>query len=239
MRFIGSKSEAHHKLLHQITRITGLKPGNTKMYELAFIHRSASIHLPNGEIINNERLEYLGDAIIDAVVSDYLFRYFPGKDEGFLSKVRSRIVKRKNLNWLAEKIGIPSMLVSHTEHNNGIKHIYGDALEALIGAIYLDKGYVKTRKFIVNRLIKKHVDMDTLINLESDFKSRVIEWAQKERKDICFESQEIYQDHAKVPVFISHIKLGDVCLGEGTGTSKKEAEQSAAEIAFYQYLEFH
>lgn len=189
--------------------------------------------------MNNERLEYLGDAVLDAIISDYLFTSFPDKDEGFLSKLRSRIVKRTQLNQLAEKIGLHKLLISNAEHGNGFKNVYGDALEALVGAVYLDKGFQRARKFVLDRLLNKYIDLEFLITQEADFKSRVIEWAQKEKKNVCIETQELYHENGKVPTFISRVRLEDQILGEGTGFSKKEAEQNAAEIAYYQYLVFH
>jgi len=233
------KTDLQRRLFYQLPPITGFRPGNLSLYELAFIHRSASIRMPDGEVMNNERLEYLGDAVLDAIISDFLFSSFPDKDEGFLSKLRSRIVKRTQLNQIAEKMGIHKLLVSNTEHGNGVKNVYGDALEALVGAVYLDRGFQRARKFVLERVLYKYVDLEALISQEADFKSRVIEWAQKEKKDVCIETQEIYQEETKVPTFFSRVRLGDQILGEGTGSSKKEAEQNAAEIAYYQYLVFH
>jgi ribonuclease-3 len=199
---------------------------------LALVHKSASIRHSDGKLINNERLEYLGDSILDAIISDYLFSLFPNKDEGFLSKIRSKIVKRKQLNLLAEKFGIQHLLVSNTDNCGEIKHIYGDAFEALIGAIYLDMGYEKTRSFILQRLIARHINLDEIINSESDYKSRIIEWAQKNHKDILFENEELYQESGKSPIFVSRVRVAYECLGEGKGSSKKEAEQNAAENAY-------
>ena len=215
-----------------LKKILGFYPGNIAYYNMALVHKSASIRHPDGSILNNERLEYLGDSIFDAVISDYLFDLFPNRDEGFLSKVRSRIVKRKHLNLLAENLGIQQLLRSNTENCSEIKHIYGDAFEALIGAIFLDKGYDKTRKFIIHRLIKKHIDIEALINSESDYKSRIIEWAQKNHRDICFENEELYQESGKSPIFVSRVRVAEEYFGQGQGSSKKEAEQNAAEDAY-------
>lgn len=213
-------------------RILGFYPKNIGLYELALVHKSASIRNKDGKHINNERLEYLGDSILDAIISDYLFSLFPNNDEGFLSKIRSKIVKRKNLNLIAEKIGIQKLLVSNTDNCGEIKHIYGDAFEALIGAVYLDMGYEKTKSFILQKFIAKHVNLDEIINSESDYKSRIIEWAQKNHKDIIFESEELYQESGKSPIFVSRVRVAYECLGEGKGSSKKEAEQNAAEDVY-------
>lgn len=207
-------------------------PGKLKLYEIAFLHRSASVVFSDGTIINNERLEYLGDAILDAVIADYLFKKFPRKKEGFLTQMRSKLVKRSNLDHLARKVGIDELIVSNTQRNMHKKHIYGDAFEALIGAIYLDKGFEKTRKYIVNNVIKNYVDLDQLINKEVDFKSRIIEWGQKNKYNIVFETKEKYLDLEQSPVFVANIKVGETTLGNGQGKSKKEAEQNASEQAF-------
>ena len=210
----------------------GFVPGNKKLYELAFIHRSASLVLGNGSIVNNERLEFLGDAILDAVVAEYLFTAFPKKDEGFLSKMRSKIVKRKHLNHLAINLGIEKLVVTNAINQNGGKHICGNAFEALIGAVYLDKGYKKTRKFIVNKILNEQIDLVELETKETDYKSRIIEWAQKRRTEVSFESQEEYSDYDRSPVFISRVIVTNQLIGQGKGSSKKEAEQNAAEEAF-------
>lgn len=206
-------------------------PGKLKLYEIAFLHRSASVVFSDGSVVNNERLEYLGDAILDAVIADYLFMKFPRKKEGFLTQMRSKIVKRSNLDLLARKVGVDELIVSNTQRNYQKKHIYGDAFEALIGAVYLDKGYVKTRKYIINNVIRHYVDLDQLINTEVDYKSRIIEWGQKNKYSLVFETKEEYLEMAQSPIFIANIKVGETTLGSGQGKSKKEAEQNASEQA--------
>ena len=209
-----------------------IEPGKIKLYEIAFLHRSASISFNDGSIVNNERLEYLGDAILDAVIADYLFKKFPRKKEGFLTQMRSKIVKRSNLDILARNLGIDYLVVSNTSRNSHKKHIYGDAFEALIGAIYLDKGYKKTRKYIINHVVKNFVNLEELISKETDFKSRLIEWGQKNKVIITFETTEEYTEIEQAPTFITQVKISDQMLGNGTGKSKKEAEQNAAEQAY-------
>lgn len=215
----------------ELKRILGFQPGNLEIYELAFVHKSASLMLPDGSLVNNERLEYLGDAILDAVVADHLFNIFPHRDEGFLSQMRSKIVKRKYLNLLAKKIGLHGLIISNTSSSERGKHIYGDAFEALVGAVYLDKGYKRTRKFIVNNIINKYINMASLEATESDFKSRLIEWAQKKHQEIIFESFEEYGEGEHVPVFVAEVKIDEKSMGTGRGNSKKEAEQNAAGVA--------
>jgi ribonuclease III len=207
-------------------------PGKLKLYEIAFLHRSASVVFSDGTVVNNERLEFLGDAVLDAVIADYLFKKFPRKKEGFLTQMRSKIVKRSNLDHLARRIGIDELIVSNTQRNMHKKHIYGDAFEALIGAIYLDQGYKQTRKYIINNVIKNFVDLDQLIHKETDFKSRIIEWGQKSKYNIIFETKEEYLELEQSPIFVANIKVGDSILGCGHGKSKKEAEQNASEQAY-------
>ncbi|HEY4785025.1 MAG TPA: ribonuclease III [Bacteroidales bacterium] len=209
-----------------------IDPGKIKLYEIAFLHRSASITFTDGTTINNERLEYLGDAVLDAVIADYLFKKFPRKKEGFLTQMRSKIVKRSHLDLLARNLGIDYLVVSNTNRHSHKKHIYGDALEALIGAIYLDKGYKRTRKYIINYVLKNFVDLEELISRETDFKSRLIEWGQKNKVIITFETTEEYTEIEQAPTFITHVKISEQLLGNGTGKSKKEAEQNAAEQAY-------
>ena len=183
-------------------------------------------------MVNNERLEYLGDAILDAVIADYLFKKFPRKKEGFLTQMRSKIVKRSHLDFLARNLGIDLMVVSNTQRNPYKKHIYGDAFEALIGAIYLDKGYLYTHKYIVNYILKNFVNLEELLTKETDYKSRLIEWGQKNKVMISFETSEEYAEVEQAPTFVSQVKMNDQGLGTGTGKSKKEAEQLAAEQAY-------
>jgi ribonuclease-3 len=202
---------------------------------MAFIHKSASIVMQNGDVINNERLEYLGDAILDAVVADYLFKAFPDKNEGFLTKMRSKMVKRKHLNLLAYRMGLNQLIISHTNPVNVSKHLYGNALEALVGAIYLDKGFSKTCQF-VERIINKFVDIEKLKLSESDYKSKLIEWAQKNKVEVIFDSHEELSGNHKIPQFVSYIKLLNEELGRGVGHSKKDAEQKAAKIALENIL---
>lgn len=228
IRFFFTKT----KIRKELAKLLGYFPRKWELYELAFIHRSASVFLSDGSTANNERLEFLGDAILDAVIAEYLFSSFPTKDEGFLSKMRSKIVKRKHLNSLAIKIGVNKLIVSNSINANGGKHICGNAFEALIGAIYLDKGYKVAQKFIVEKILDTHIDLEELEYRETDYKSRIIEWAQKSRTEISFESQEEYTSKEEPPVFVTRVLVSNQLMGQGKGTSKKEAEQNAAEQAF-------
>jgi len=217
-------------LVKKLYPILGFVPARLKIYEIAFIHKSSSAVLSNGELINNERLEFLGDAILDAVVADYLFIRFPNNDEGFLTKMRSKMVKRKHLNLLAYRIGFKQLVVSQSSVAKDAKHLYGNAFEALVGAIYIDRGYKCTYRFI-ERIIDKYVNIEKLKDSDSDYKSRLIEWAQKEKEEIVFESKEDSNSHNRNPHFICYITLTNKELGRGVGNSKKESEQKAAKMA--------
>jgi ribonuclease-3 len=214
----------------KLIRILGFLPTHVSLYRTAFTHKSASLTLSNGDKINNERLEYLGDAVLGAIVAEFLFRNFDGCDEGFLTKLRGRIVKRKQLDSIAIKMGLPMMITSGSHPANTAKHLYGNALEALIGAVYLDKGFLKAKKFFRKRMVKKHIDLSKLAEKDSDYKSQIIEWAQKNKQDIVFESLE-EGGKGRIPQFISNLMLKEELLGTGKGQSKKEAEQQAAKIA--------
>lgn len=215
----------------QLIRLLGFLPFKLKIYKLAFLPKSALISYPQAASINNERLEYLGDAVLSTIVADYLFRKFPNCDEGFMTKVRARIVKRKNLDYLAKQIQIPAMIRHGVLPGNKSKHIYGNMLEALVGAIYLDRGYKVARKFFLKKILEKHIDLNLLVNKDPDYKSRVIEWAQKERVEVVFESLEEHNSRQKFPSFISTISLNGEKKGTGRGSTKKGAEQRAAREA--------
>jgi ribonuclease-3 len=211
----------------QFRKITGFLPGNLDLYELAVTHKSVYITLPDGISVNNERLEYLGDAILNAIIADYLYLQFPESDEGFLTQLRSKI---KELNKLAYLLGMSPIILTNNRQRHEKINILGNALEALIGAIYLDKGYYRAKKFVIAKILDKHLDLESLARKESDFKSRIIEWAQKNKKEISFLNQES-NDGNHETVFTSRVVLYDEELGSGSGYSKKDAEQRAAEEA--------
>jgi ribonuclease III len=215
----------------QLKRILGFRPRNLQIYQLAFVHKSASHFIFNNININNERLEFLGDAILDSLVAEYLFHKYPDKEEGFLTQTRSKIVNRDNLNNIAIKLGIGDMIITKMPKENHRSVVYGDALEALIGALFLDKGYKKSKKIIIERILESYSNIQRLLETETDFKSRIIEWGQKNRKSLNFTSFEEIDEHNNSPVFITHLILGDDVVGRGSGNSKKEAEQNAARQA--------
>jgi ribonuclease-3 len=209
----------------------GLCPNNIELYKLALIHRSSSLYADDGMPVNNERLEFLGDAILEAIVSDYLFIEFPDRNEGFLTQIRSKIVSRSSLNDIAMQIGLDRHVIVQYSNNHIQKHLYGDALEAMIGAIYLDKGYDYVNRLVINRILGKYLNLDRVTQVETDFKSRMIEWCQKHKFPIVFNTtpSEGYHDHT--PLFVSRILVAREVIGEGEGFSKKEAEQTAARAA--------
>jgi ribonuclease-3 len=215
----------------QLVQLLGFLPRKLFYYRLAFQPKSVTPGREPGRSINNERLEYLGDAVLDAIVAYYLFKLFPEADEGFLTKVRSRIVKRKTLDSLAHQLEIPSMISTGILPGNASKHLYGNTLEALIGAIYLDRGFRMARKFFGKRIMRKHIDLVQLVRKDPDYKSRIIEWAQKNRVEVVFESTEEHSSKEKTPFFVSNILLNGEKCGTGRGSAKKEAEQRAAREA--------
>lgn len=220
------------KVFYRNIRSTfGIRPHNLDLYRVALTHKSATTQIARGKRVNNERLEYLGDAVLDAIVADYLFNAFPNQPEGFLTKIRSRIVSRQGLNNIAIAIGLNRLMKCQTNNTLAQKHIYGDALEALIGAIYLDKGFGETSSWVKKYLFKKHIDLNEVLATETDYKSRMIEWSQKHKTSIQFECIEIGQAGAKLPLFEAKLSISGKLMGTGLGHSKKEAEQNASLVA--------
>ncbi|WP_373422645.1 ribonuclease III [Pontibacter ummariensis] len=209
--------------------VTGSTPDNLRLYKLALTHTSFARQNLAGKHETNERLEFLGDAVLGAVVAELLFRKFPYEDEGFLTEIRSRIVNRESLNQIAVKIGL-NLLVKVDTTNHGMRHksVNGNALEALVGAVYLDKGYDTTRRFILKKLVRPHVDLHKLVNTTANFKSKLIEWAQSQNMDIRFDIVKRKQ-HGNMTEFTSEVYLNDKPIAVGVGLSKKKADQAAAE----------
>ncbi|MGK7393960.1 MAG: ribonuclease III [Candidatus Cyclobacteriaceae bacterium M3_2C_046] len=229
LSFFKNYSESDRRLTAAIQKIVGSKPLNLYLYKLATQHSSVA-KKNSGYKESNDRLEYLGDAILGSVVADYLFKKFPYKDEGFLTEIRSRIVNRDSLNSLAKKIGI-SDIVEYNEnrkHSHSYKSVFGDTLEALVGAVYLDKGYYSANKFILNKLLLPHIDLAEIVKNNPNYKSKIIEWAHKENKEVRFEILEVKgKNHNKE--FVAQVYVNDSALGKGKGFSKKKAEQDAAQ----------
>lgn len=212
----------------RLRSIIGFRTTNLRIYEAAFIHRSASFTLPDGKRINNERLEFLGDAVLDTILSDYLFEKFPDANEGFMTKIRSRIVNREILNHLAISMGIDKILVSNVSSNSSTRNLYGDALEALIGALFVDKGFKKTKNLFIKRVFNKYLDLSQIVDTDTDYKSLVFEWIQKHKTNLTFEYKEEYDFKLKKSVFSATLLINKEEFGRGQGASKKEAEQEAA-----------
>jgi ribonuclease-3 len=215
-----------------VERIIGEKPKNDSLYQLAFRHTSASKNsIVKGFKESNERLEYLGDSVLGMIVAEYLFKKYPFKDEGFLTEIRSRIVNRESLNQVARKIGLDDLI---TFDGNRVTHartsMYGDAIEALIGAIYLDKGFSFTKNFIVKSLLANYFDLDEVIKTNANYKSILLTWSQSLGKNVEFEIiKENGKHHSKE--FVAQIKVDEVVVSEGRGWNKKKAEQDAARKA--------
>jgi ribonuclease III len=221
------KTKADDKLIQAIKNIAGISPSNLALYKLATVHSSIAKENGSGFKESNERLEYLGDAILGAAVADYLFKKFPYKSEGFLTEIRSRIVNRESLNMLARKIGIGN-IVQYDQKNSHLQQvILGNTLEAIVGAVYLDKGYLRTKKFVTDKLIGPNYDLEELVNSNSNFKSKIIEWAQREGKEVRFEILNVKKgkNHKE---FTAQVIVNTEALGTGYGNSKKKAEQDAA-----------
>ena len=210
--------------------ILGFYPKNITFYEQAFIHRSMSA-TPNGKFNNNERLEFLGDAILDAIVADIVYNHFPNKREGFLTNTRSKIVQRESLNHIALEFGLDKKVTSMPYAAVHNKFLFGNALEALIGAIYLDQGYKYCCKFVQERIINKHISLDKIASQEVNFKSRLLEWSQKTKLNIVFDLMETYTDEEGKPTFQTSVSLEGILLSVGLGNTKKESQQSAAKTA--------
>ena len=208
--------------------LLGFYPGNLRLYDIAFIHKSASVIDSQGNFVNNERLEYLGDAILGAIIADFLYNRFPHEDEGFLTKTRSKLVNRAFLTQLTHDMGLHVFIDSNTTKKIDKSHIYGDALEALIGAIYLDRDYQAAKFFVTKRILSQFVDLHEIEHEDSNFKSQLIEWSQKTKRELEFETTEETDENLKQPKFKAVVKIDNKEVGRGTGSSKKEAHQNAA-----------
>jgi len=213
-------------------RILGFYPHNIRLYNQALLHKSSFVRSEKGKLINNERLEFLGDAVLDAIVAHLVYEHFSVKGEGFLTNTRSKIVQRETLNNLAEGLGLDKLIKS-TSHVSSSHNSYlsGNAFEALIGAIYLDRGYKYCMLFIRKRIINKYIDLDKLSRKEVNFKSRLIEWGQKNKVEVVFKLVDQNQDSIGSPIFQSEVQIEGISAGCGKGYSKKESQQLASKLA--------
>lgn len=205
----------------------GFVPNNKGLYRLALLHKSASKMTTNGVVLNYERLEFLGDAVLGAIVAELLYKFFPNKDEGFLTRVRSKVVSRESLNELAIHIGLDKAVVAKSDISRN-KHIYGDVFEAFIGAMFLDQGFTNTKRFIEKFIFPNFFNIKDLVTVDTNYKSRLIEWGQKNKVDIHFGTEE--NSRGRRNKFCCLVYIDKEEKGKGEGTSKKEAEQNAAKI---------
>lgn len=212
-------------------RILGFYPRHLHLYKQALLHKSSSVRSEEGRQLNNERLEFLGDAILDAVVGDIVYSRFPGKREGFLTNTRSKIVQRETLNKLAVEIGLDKLVKYSSRSSSHNSYMHGNAFEAFVGAVYLDQGYDRCKDFLEKRIINRYIDLEKISRKEVNFKSKLIEWSQKSKLELSFELIEQFTDQEGNPVFQTEILILGLSAGTGVGYSKKESQQNAAKMA--------
>jgi len=224
-RLLKSKQTIHFE--KQLQNVLGIKPGNYSLYYTALSHRS----IKEGADENNERLEYLGDAVLSTIIADYLFKRYPYKGEGFLTEMRSKMVNRQQLNEIALKMGLKKLTI-YNKFDNFLKgsQIFGNTLEAIVGAIYLDKGYKKTKSWVLKQLILPYLFVDDLEQIDINLKNRLIGWASKNGKQLEFETLNEKMEGSR-RIFTIAVVLDGVVLSEARGFNKKDASQVAAQIA--------
>ena len=209
-------------------KMLGFYPRNIEIYQQALLHKSSSIKAGKGRLLNNERLEFLGDAILDAIVADIVYKKFEGKREGFLTNTRSKIVQRETLNRVAVEIGLDKLIKDTPRQSSHNSYMCGNAFEALIGAIYLDRGYRACKKFMEERIINQYLNLEKISRKEVNFKSKLIEWSQKNKFCVEFNLIEQSLDSDQNPIFETQITVENIPAGTGKGYSKKESQQEAA-----------
>jgi len=222
-----NSSSPDKQLLLQLEHLLGFTPKRISYYRLALMHRSK----PEDITDSNERLEFLGDAILGAIVAEYLFKKYPYQPEGYLTELRSKIVRRETMNNVALRMGL-NKLVQYNQNDRGLSrsHIFGNALEALIGAVYLDVGFTKTRGFILNQIIRAYIDLDTMESTDTNFKNQLLSWAQRKNRVLTFDTLDERMDGTR-KLFTVGIMLDGELVASGTGYNKKEAGQVAAKNA--------
>jgi ribonuclease-3 len=227
IRKIFKSSSAKPSVATQIQNVLGIKPGNFSLYQTALSHRS----IKEGADENNERLEYLGDAVLSAIIADYLFKRYPYKGEGFLTEMRSKMVNRQQLNDVALKMGL-KRITMYNKFDNALKssQIFGNTLEAVVGAVYLDKGYRKTQQWVLRRIVIPHLYVEDLEQIDINLKNKLIGWASKNGKNLGFETIHEKLENGRRIFTIAAVLDGEV-LSEGRGYNKKDASQIAAQIA--------
>lgn len=213
--------------MQKAAEVFGYVPENVELFKLAFRHKSVF----EKRNANNERLEFLGDSVLDAIVADYLYKHYPEKDEGFLTKMRSKIVSRNTLNKMAMDLGINSLIIARVERSKNETSLGGNAMEALIGAVYLDRGFEVANQLIQERLLLRFVELSKFEKLDFDPKSKLIEHSQKSRFKLNFQTIEDSKEGDAFRTYKAIVKIDGRNVSEGTGRSKKKAEQAAAKIA--------
>ena len=215
-------------------RMMGFYPRKIELYKQALLHSSVAQRNAKGKPVNNERLEFLGDAVLDAAVGDIVFRHFPGKREGFLTNTRSKLVQRETLGRLAHEIGLDSLIHSKTNGTSHNSYMGGNAFEALVGAIYLDRGYTACMRFMKKRILAQLINIDKVAYKEVNFKSKLLEWSQKNRINLEFRLDQQKKDNSGSPIFCHTVMLEGIEGCSGEGYSKKESQQKAAKLTLEQ-----
>ena len=216
------------ELFSALYTILGFYPHNIEYYKQALMHKSIRKRNDKGKPLNNERLEFLGDAILDAAVGDIVYRHYEGKREGFLTNTRSKLVSRDTLGKIANEMGLGSLLLSASHSTSHNSYVEGNAFEALVGAIYLDRGYEACLEFFEQRVLGKYVNLDKVAFKEVNFKSKLLEWSQKNRVRMEYRMLKQKKDDNGNPIFCFQVVLEGVEGEQGTGFSKKEAQQEAS-----------
>lgn len=234
-KIIEPRSKKDEAFFVDLKKVLGFTPKYLQYYKKAFIHRSVKkVDKTTGLTINYERLEFLGDAMLSAVIAAHLFQEVPSGDEGYLTQMRSKIVSREHLNELGRDMNLIRFVKSNISNSKFGENIHGNIFEALIGAIYLDRGYLSCKKFIHRRVIIPYVDVPKLEGKITSYKSLFIEWCQKTKKDFEY---EVYEDTGNDPVkhFSVKLLLDNKIIAKGRATSKKKAEETASKRAYYAY----
>ena len=231
---LNSRSKSDGNFFLQLQKILGFKPKNKSLYVKAFTHRSMNIKDEKGAALNYERLEFVGDAMLGAVIASYLFSEVPEGDEGYLTKMRSKVVSREHLNELGKELNLINFVESKIPKSDFGNNIHGNLFEALVGAIFLDRGYKYCEKFIYDRVIDAHVDIETLEGKVISYKSLLIEWCQKEKKTFDY---NVYEDtgNDEIRHFSVKLSIDNKIVAKARATSKKKAEEKASKRAFFAF----
>ncbi len=226
------RREESPEFRHFFKNVLGFSPRRTELYHIAFTHRSLSSK-QQGHKVNNERLEYLGDAVLGAVVAEFLYKKYPVKGEGFLTEMRSKIVSRKSLGQLARKMGMLELIEHQPGVDGSFKSAGGDAFEALIGAIYLEKGFRFTRRIIIDRILCTYLDIDSVAKTDWNYKSKLIDWGQKSHRKVTFEVvRSMVRDRSGRREYECRVNIDGAPQQSAIEYTIKAAEQLAAEKTY-------